>query len=59
MNSESLIDEQSQFDVVGVGAVVVDEQFFVDRIPAEDEKEKAQSVRYQIGGPVPTALVTA
>lgn len=43
-------------DVVGIGSVVVDEQMFLDRIPAEDEKEKAIELRRQIGGPVPTAL---
>ncbi|MEQ9408533.1 MAG: carbohydrate kinase family protein [Fuerstiella sp.] len=45
-----------QATVVGLGSVVVDEQMFLERIPAEDEKEHATLVRRQIGGPVPTAL---
>jgi ribokinase len=43
--------------VVGLGAVVVDEQMFLDHIPCENHKERATGRRQQIGGPVPTALV--
>ena len=58
MNSDAPPQNQTYPDVVGIGAVVVDEQLFVDRIPSEDEKEKATAIRQQIGGPVPTALAT-
>jgi len=43
-------------DVVGIGAACVDEQMLVRQMPAEDQKEHAESLRYQVGGPVPTAL---
>ena len=43
--------------IVGIGSTVVDQQMFLGRIPQENEKERATSLRQQIGGPVPTALV--
>lgn len=44
-------------DVFGIGITVVDQQFMVKQLPAEDQKERAVSMRTQVGGPVPTALV--
>lgn len=43
--------------VVGLGAIVVDHQMIVTRVPRENQKEHADAYREQIGGPVPTALV--
>lgn len=58
MSITPVSEDQTRSEVVGLGAIVVDEQLFVDRIPSEDEKEKATKIRHQIGGPVPTALAT-
>ena len=39
-----------------MGTVVVDHQVMVDRLPERDAKCEILTDRYQIGGPVPTAL---
>ncbi|MBD3673501.1 MAG: hypothetical protein HUJ26_08235 [Planctomycetaceae bacterium] len=43
--------------ILGLGTIVIDHQLFVDRFPTVDTKVEATGSRYQIGGPVPTALV--
>lgn len=42
--------------VVGLGTVVVDHQMILADHPARDSKQEALAQRYQVGGPVPTAL---
>lgn len=44
------------FDVVGVGTIVVDHQVFLSGFPLVDTKNEAQDDHLQVGGPVPTAL---
>lgn len=45
-----------EFDIAGVGTVVVDHQIVLDRYPEPDTKNVVRSDRFQVGGPVPTAL---
>jgi len=42
--------------IFGLGTVVVDHQVFLDQFPAPDTKGEILEDRYQVGGPVPTAL---
>ncbi len=42
--------------VFGLGTIVVDHHVVVEGLPEHDAKGEAESVRYQVGGPVPTAL---
>ncbi len=42
--------------ILGLGTVVVDHQVMLEKHPEVDEKTTILSDRYQIGGPVPTAL---
>ncbi len=42
--------------IIGLGTVVVDHQVIVHKHPEVNEKTTILSDRYQIGGPVPTAL---
>lgn len=44
------------FDVVGIGAVVVDNLMVLDNFPEEDTKIEIINEQKQLGGPVPTAL---
>lgn len=44
------------FDVVGLGTVLVDHLVQVARHPEVDTKHASLSSRFQVGGPVPTAL---
>lgn len=44
------------FDVVGLGAVVVDHLVVLPGWPEADSKTTVRSDRFQVGGPVPTAL---
>jgi len=44
-------------DVAGLGTILVDHQIFLDTYPAHDTKTEINSDRFQVGGPVPTALV--
>ena len=46
------------FDVFGLGTLVVDHQMFVDHFPDANTKNVAHSQRIQVGGPVVTALTT-
>lgn len=46
-----------QFDVVGLGNIVVDHQIVLARFPEIDTKNEASEDRFQVGGPVPTAQV--
>lgn len=45
------------FDVLGLGAVVVDHQLVLHEYPAPNSKVEAVSEHLQVGGPTPTALV--
>jgi len=45
--------------IVGIGTVVVDDVVELDRFPAPDRKAPIRARWRQVGGPVPTALVTA
>src|SRR5437899_11039816 len=47
------------FDVLGLGAVAVDELIYVDRYPAPDEKAHVLRTQRQCGGLTATALVAA
>ena len=42
--------------ILGLGTVVVDHQVFLKRLPDPDTKGEILGDRFQIGGPVPTAL---
>jgi sugar/nucleoside kinase (ribokinase family) len=42
--------------IIGLGTVVVDHQVILQKHPEVDEKTTILSDRYQVGGPVPTAL---
>lgn len=44
------------FRIFGLGAIVVDHQVILDRLPEADAKGEVIDDRYQVGGPVPTAL---
>ncbi len=44
-------------NVVRIGAVCVEEQMLLGCVPSADQKEHAESLRYQVGGPVPVALM--
>ena len=46
-----------QYDVVGIGTIVVDHQIVLPSYPLADTKTEVILDRFQIGGPVPTALV--
>ncbi|MCA9216819.1 MAG: carbohydrate kinase family protein [Planctomycetales bacterium] len=43
-------------EVLGLGMVVVDHQVVLPSFPSIDTKNQIESDRYQVGGPVPTAL---
>lgn len=45
------------YDVVGVGTVVVDHLVFLAQHPVQDAKTNIINDAYQVGGPVPTAQV--
>lgn len=42
--------------VFGLGTIVVDHQVFLESFPFPDTKGEILEDRYQVGGPVPTAL---
>ncbi|MGB0580987.1 MAG: carbohydrate kinase family protein [Limisphaerales bacterium] len=44
------------FRIFGLGTIVVDHQVILDRLPEADAKGEVIDDRYQVGGPVPTAL---
>ena len=48
--------EQTSCDVIGLGTVVVDHQVVLPEFPCVDTKHEITADRYQVGGPVPTAL---
>src|SRR5436305_8354002 len=48
-----------EFDVLGLGAVAVDELIYVDNYPAPDEKAHVLRTERQCGGLTATALVAA
>ena len=50
---ESLSDVRP---ILGLGTVVVDHQVFLKALPEPDTKGEILSDRFQVGGPVPTAL---
>jgi ribokinase len=49
----------TRWDILGLGAVAVDDLIYVDRFPQPDTKTQIQSERRQGGGPTATALVAA
>ncbi len=55
--SPPIDDEDGNYDVAGLGTILVDQQVFLDTYPALDTKTEVNSYRFQVGGPVPTALV--
>src|SRR5436305_7759518 len=48
-----------EFDVLGLGAVAVDELIYVDNYPAPDQKAHVLQTERQCGGLTATALVAA
>jgi len=44
------------FDLAGLGTIVIDHQMTLREFPEPDTKCEAQEDRFQVGGPVPTAL---
>lgn len=46
----------ADFDVLGLGTILVDHQVVVPEFPVADSKNEVVSHRQQVGGPVPTAL---
>ncbi len=50
-------ESSREFDVLGLGTVVVDHHLLIDGYPKVDTKNIALDHHYQVGGPVPTALV--
>lgn len=46
-----------EFDVIGLGTVVMDHQLFMPSLPGPDRKVDITSQRGQVGGAIPTALV--
>ncbi len=44
------------FSIVGLGTIVVDHQVILETLPESDTKGEVIRDRYQVGGPVPTAL---
>jgi sugar/nucleoside kinase (ribokinase family) len=47
---------QESFRVFGLGTIVVDHQVIMTSLPEADTKGEVIEDRYQVGGPVPTAL---
>ena len=47
----------TDFDVFGLGTVVIDHQMIIPGYPARNSKVEAHNQHIQVGGPVPTALV--
>ena len=43
-------------DVIGLGTILVDHQVVLSKFPDADTKNPITNDRYQVGGPVPTAL---
>jgi sulfofructose kinase len=48
----------TQFDVVGLGASVVDILQRIDHLPAKEQVQRSDEIAVQGGGPVATAMVT-
>lgn len=51
-----MANENDNFSVFGLGTVVVDHQVYLNQFPETDTKCEIIEDRYQVGGPVPTAL---
>ncbi len=45
-----------KFSIFGLGTIVVDHQVVLEHLPKDDHKGEVLEDRYQVGGPVPTAL---
>ncbi len=45
-----------KFSTFGLGTIVVDHQVVLEKLPKDDHKGEVLDDRYQVGGPVPTAL---
>lgn len=48
--------QQSNNEVIGLGTILVDHHVLLSRFPDIDTKNPISDDRYQVGGPVPTAL---
>ncbi len=48
--------EKKSLKVVGLGTVVLDHLVYLENFPTEDSKNICTHERFQVGGPVPTAL---
>jgi ribokinase len=55
-NHDTVPDDHRRFSIFGLGTVVVDHQVVMAGIPEADTKGEVITDRYQVGGPVPTAL---
>jgi len=44
------------FDIAGLGTIVMDHQIVLESYPTADSKHEIRADRLQVGGPVPTAL---
>lgn len=51
------MNEDHRLDVIGLGTVVIDHVVRLAEYPQVDSKNPAQGDHFQVGGPVPTALV--
>ncbi|MEZ6118512.1 MAG: carbohydrate kinase family protein [Pirellulaceae bacterium] len=56
MTDTTLPSESTSLEVLGIGTVLIDHQVVLDRYPAANTKNPISLSRYQVGGPVPTAL---
>lgn len=52
-------DSAGSYDVLGLGAVAVDDLLYVDAYPAADVKVRVRSRRRELGGQTGTALIAA
>lgn len=60
MNERGNLNDSSRpYSVTGLGTVVVDHMVVVDGFPERDTKNEVGEHWFQVGGPVPTALVAA
>lgn len=54
--ARSAVPKVPALSVIGLGTVVIDHQVLLERHPERDAKAEVLEDRYQVGGPVPTAL---
>ncbi|TWU08709.1 Ribokinase [Symmachiella macrocystis] len=56
MGGGTPLERYVEFDIAGLGTVVVDHQVILEQYPEPDSKNEIQTDWFQVGGPVPTAL---